>query len=111
RAEWKKMAEARKCERRAGAVFGGALGTTGVVLGALVLDDQFGDFSDDNRKILGTALIAGSALTVGQAVVDWIVPSPIERGYARLEATPGPTIAFSAGPTAGGASVGLSGTF
>ncbi len=111
RAEWKKMAESYKIGRRAGAVFGGAIGTGGIIVGALVLDDQIGDLSDDSRKILGTALIAGGALTISQAVVDWIVPSSIERGYARLEAAPGPTVAFSAAPTPGGASVALMGTF
>jgi len=111
RAEWKKMAESYEIGRRAGAVFGGALGTGSIIVGSLVLDDQIGDLSDDSRKILGTALIAGGALTISQAVVDWIVPSSIERGYARLEAAPGPNVAFSAAPTPGGASVALVGTF
>lgn len=110
RAEWKKQAEAAKMERQFGGLFGTLVGAGAITFGVLVLEDEVGDLSDDNRKILGTSLVAGGALGITDALVHWIVPSTIERGYALTEPAPA-KLQFGAAPTPGGFSAGLSGCF
>ena len=110
RAEWKKIAEAALVERRTGAVVGSLLGTAAVIGGAVVLDGE-GDFSQDNRTILGTSLVAGGALTVANGLVHWFVPSAVERDFSLVQASSDVQLSFSAAPTPGGAAVSVTGVF
>lgn len=109
RREWRELAERALVERRTGAVFGTLVGATSLVFGSLVLGDELGDLTDDQRKILGTALLAGGGIGIAQSAVDWFLPSPTERGFALVEE--GPSVRVSASPTPGGFHLGVQGVF
>lgn len=110
RAEWKKIAEAALVERRTGAVVGSLIGTAAVIGGAVVLDGE-GDFSQDNRTIFGTSLVATGALSIANGLVHWFVPSTVERDYSLVQASSDVQLSFSAAPTPGGAAVSVTGVF
>lgn len=108
RSRWGELARAKRLERRVGAVLGGLLGATGIVVGGLVLDREVGKFDDDPRRTLGTALIASGALGIVEGAVKWFVPSPIEVGYGLASR---PNLTFAAAPRPSGFSVALTGAF
>lgn len=109
RTRWKKLAEQARVERRAGAVLGTLVGGAAIALGVLTLEDQVWNLSDDARLILGTGMVSGGAFGVTKGVVDWFVPSSVERGFALV--APGPQLALSLAPSPRGFGVGLKGVF
>lgn len=111
RANWRQLADDAKRERRTGAIFGGLFGAGAIVLGTLVLEDEVGELSNDNRLILGTSLVSGGALGLTQSVVSWFQPSRLERDLELTEELVGPQVSFSVAPTPSGAAVGVFGTF
>lgn len=109
RVRWRELADARRMERRAGAVIGGLLGATSIVLGGLVLNQELGNFDDRPRRIVGLSLIASGALGIVENGVQWFVPSPIEVGAAL--ATSRPALGFAVAPTRSGFTMAVTGAF
>jgi hypothetical protein len=110
-AAWAKVAADARVERRVGAVFGGLVGATGVVVGALLLDDEDSGLSEDLQLALGASLIAGGAVGVTSSAVSWFLPSRIERDLEAYRAATGGSLTVGVSPTRGGAVAGLSGVF
>ncbi len=109
RMRWRELATARRLERRAGAVVGGLLGATSIVLGGLVLERELGDLDDHPRRMVGWGLVASGALGIVENGVQWFVPSPLEMG-AEL-ATSRPALDFALAPTRSGFTVAVAGEF
>lgn len=109
RSRWAELARTRRLERRAGAVLGGLLSATSVVLGGLVLDRELGNFDHDPRRMVGWGLIASGALGIVENGVQWCVPSPLEVGAALAE--PRPTFGLAVAPTRSGVALALTGEF
>ncbi|HSC86365.1 MAG TPA: hypothetical protein VLC09_03815 [Polyangiaceae bacterium] len=109
RARFHQLAEEARLERQVGAVFGSLVGAAGITAGVLVLEEEWGDMSNDSRLVLGSSLVASGALAVTGSLTMLFLPTAVERGDALLE--PPKRLAFSAAPLPNGASVSLSGTF
>jgi hypothetical protein len=109
RADWQKIVDDRKAERRFGAVVGSLVGVAGIVVGTVVLNGEGGDLSSDSRKILGTTLVVGGGASVVDGVVNWFLPTALERDFAMLKESK--ALSFSAAPTLGGATASVTGAF
>lgn len=109
RARWRELAQARRFERRAGAVVGALFGATSIVLGGLVLDGELGKFDDDPRRLVGLGLITSGGLGIVESGVKWFVPSAIEVG-STLASTP-PALGLAVAPTTTGFALAVTGEF
>lgn len=109
RAAWRTLSHAARIERKAGAVFGVLVGSAAIAFGVVALEDLDSDLSNDARLILGTTLVSGGALTVTKGMVDWFVPSNVERGY-QLAHRPR-AVSFCLAPTPHGFGASMAGTF
>jgi hypothetical protein len=109
--EWRKIAQGARLERRFGAVLGAALGAASVIGGVVMLNGDGDSLSRDSRKIFGTALVAGGALSITEGVVHWIVPRAEERDFALAERASTPRVSMSFGAIPSGASLNITGAF
>jgi len=106
---WQKLAEKAKVRRRTGAVVGSLLGVTSITLGILTFEGELGTLTDDQRRALGSTLVAGGAIGVTESAVEWFVPTPVERGFALVG---GPRrVALSGAPSPNGFYLSLAGSF
>ncbi len=111
RRRWKRLADKAKVVRKTGAVVGVLFGGAAVTTGALVLSGELGSFDAEAETILGAALVSSGALTMGDSLVSWFVPTSVERGYQLIEQPTKPRFSVSAAPLPGGGAVSLSGRF
>jgi hypothetical protein len=109
RARWAELARAKFLERRAGAVVGALFGATGIVLGGMVMDGEWGKLNEDTRRWVGLGLITSGALGVVESGVQWFVPSPIEVGFDVAQSPP--SVAFAVAPSPTGVSLAIAGAF
>jgi hypothetical protein len=109
RARWGKLSHAARIERKVGAVFGVLVGGAAIAFGVVALEDLDSDLSNDARLILGTSLVSGGALGITKGVVDWFVPSHVERGF-QLVSNPR-RVSFCLAPTPNGFGASMAGTF
>lgn len=109
RARWQKLAEQARVERRVGAVLGTLVGGAAIALGVLTLEDQVWNLSNDARLIVGTGMVTGGAFGVTKGVIDWFVPTSIERGYALVTEPPKLALSLSGAPQ--GFGLGVKGVF
>lgn len=106
---WGELAQQAKVMRRTGAVVGGLLGAASITLGVLAFEGELGALTDDQRRALGSVLVAGGALGGTQGAVDWFLPTPVERGFA--VASTRQRFALAGAPSPTGFHLSLTGAF
>lgn len=106
---WAELAQKAKVMRRAGAVFGGLVGAASITLGVLAFEGELGTLTDDQRRAVGSVLVAGGAIGVTQSAVEWFVPTPVERGFALAGGRR--RVALSGAPSPSGFYLSVTGAF
>lgn len=106
---WAELAKKAKVMRRAGAVFGGLVGAASITLGVLAFEGELGTLTDDQRRAVGSVLVAGGAIGVTQSAVEWFVPTPVERGFALAGGRR--RVALSGAPSPSGFYLSVTGAF